>query len=212
MFPVFLNLHDRLCVVVGGGPVGRRKASALLQAGARLRLVCLEPRSPEEKWTGVEWLMEPYRPEHLEGASLVFAAANPELNRRIVTDAKSRGLWVNAADAPETGDLHLPATVRRGTFVIAIGTGGAAPALARQVRSRLERLFDDAYGRWAAVLAELRPRVLAAIADPPRRRLVFERLCRWDWLRRLRREDAGQVQAAMQAEVDALATGDDFGL
>lgn len=209
MFPVFLNLRDRLGVVIGGGPVGRRKAQALLEAGARVRLVCLETRWPEEQWQSIDWIMESYSPEHLAGAVLVFAAATPELNQRIVADAKERGLWVNAADDPDSGDLYLPATVRRGSLVIAIGTGGAAPALARQVRLRLERLFDDAYARWVALLAELRPLVLATIADPQRRRLAFERLCRWEWLRRLRKEEAAFIKMAMQAEVDALAADGD---
>jgi precorrin-2 dehydrogenase/sirohydrochlorin ferrochelatase len=205
MFPLFLNMMDRLAVVIGGGPVGRRKATALLTAGAHVRLVCLEQRPPDEVSSALTWLTEPYRPEHLDGADLVFAAATPEVNRRVVADARGQGVWVNSATDPEAGDFFVPAVVRCGDLVIAVSTGGSAPALAREIRRRLEIQFDEAFAQWSALLVELRPLILAQVADSEQRRLLLERLCCWDWLDRLRRDGIAAVRAALRVEIQAVA-------
>ena len=197
MFPVMLDLRGRLAVVVGGGAVGRRKVAALRAAGARVRVVCLEERPPEEP--DVEWSCVPYEPVHLDGAAIVFAAATPEVNREVVHDARSRGIWVADAAEPTAGDFHTPAVLRRGGLVVAVSTSGASPLLAARIRDRLDAALEPEYADWVALLAELRPEVLAV--EPSRRRAVFDRLCEEGWLERLRGEGVDEVRGAMRAEI-----------
>jgi siroheme synthase-like protein len=202
MYPIVLDLRGRLAVVVGGGAVGRRKAASLLAAGARVRLICLE--LPPEPAAGLDWLTDAYRPEHLDGAVLVFAAATAEVNRSVVADARARGLWVCSATEPGDGDFVVPAVVRRGELTVAVSTGGAAPAAAAALRRHLETVVDDAFGWWVALLAELRPAVLALpeTIQP----VAWQRLCEMGWVERLRAEGVQAVRPDMAAVVAALET------
>ena len=186
-FPLMLNLAGRLVVVVGGGEVGMRKAAAALAAGATVRVVDLP---------------DPYRPNHLDGAQLVFACATGEVNARVVADARSRNIWVNSATAPTAGDFTVPAVVRAGDFTCAFSTGGAAPALARRIREKLQAEFDAAFADWVRVLAEVRAVVLAEVTDPTRRRELLDGFADWPWLARLRADGADAVKAAMLATID----------
>ena len=196
MFPILLDLTGRLVVIVGAGAVGMRKLGALAESGASVRLI--DPRPLANLPPEVTHVAELYRTEHLEGASLAFACATPEVNAQVVTDARERGVWVNAATSPETGDFALPAVVRRGEFTLAVSTGGASPALARRVREKLEAEFDEAFAEWVRVLAEVRIDVLATVPDETRRREVLDSFAEWHWLARLRAEGAEAVRAAMR--------------
>src|SRR5437868_3096149 len=101
LYPLVFELADRRALVVGLGRVGNRRASALVAAGARVLIV--DPAAdPAAVPPGATILAEPYRPSHLDGVDLAFAAASPEVNRRVVADARSRGVWVNSASAPRS--------------------------------------------------------------------------------------------------------------
>lgn len=194
MFGLFLKLDDRLAVVIGGGPVGRRKAQALLDAGAAVRLVCLEERPVDAG--AVEWLTQPYEARHLDGASLVIAAATRGVNARVIADARARGVWACDAAEPGEGDFVTPATVRRGEVVVALTTG--VPALTRRLRERLEGEIGPEWATWAVLLAGLRPRILSAVPEP-RREELWRALTDGAWLDRLRDGDA-----AVAAEMEEL--------
>src|SRR5262249_10791980 len=152
----------------------------------------------------LDWLVEPFQPAHLDGAALVFAAGPAEINRQVAAEAHKRGIWINIADDPAGSDFFVPATVRRGDFVIAISTQGATPALARRLRLRLEKQFDDVFGQWVALLAEMRPIVRARLKDPAQRRQLWRSLTHWRWLGKLRRQGTDEVRRAILARIEAL--------
>jgi precorrin-2 dehydrogenase/sirohydrochlorin ferrochelatase len=204
LFPIFLNLSGRLVVVVGGGRVGLRKAAALLSAGARIRVVDPATHLHLDDFQvnfSIQHISEPYRTELLDGACLAIAAATPEVNVRVVADAKARGIWVNSATDPVSGDFMLPSVVRSGDLTLAMSTSGAAPALVRRIRESLQAEFDDAFAEWVRVLGEVRPLVLTTVTDPEQRRELFDRLTEWSWLARIRLEGAETIRAKMLAEI-----------
>jgi precorrin-2 dehydrogenase / sirohydrochlorin ferrochelatase len=147
-YPILLNLQGRLVVVIGGGVVGLRKVRGLLAAGARVRLV--EPKGCPLADAGLEVLCRPYRAGDLQGAVLAFAATDvPQVNRAVLEEGQRAGILVNVADALAPGDFNLPAVLRRGELLVAVGSGGLSPALASAVRDLLAAQLGE---EWATVL------------------------------------------------------------
>jgi siroheme synthase-like protein len=159
-------------VVVGLGPVGRRKLEGLFGSGATIRGV--DPLGWEgEIHACMQMLAEPYREDHLENASLVFAAATAEVNAQVVSDCRVRKIWVNAASAPASGDFAVPASWSDGPIRLTISTSGASPAMAALLRDRAATAIGPVASGLALLLAEMRPRILADVADPRVRDRIF---------------------------------------
>ncbi len=180
MLAVHLDVTGKLVLVVGGGPVGQRKARTLLDAGARVRLVALEVRPRDLDHPALTWLQEPFRSEHLIEVALVVTAASPEIDAEVARQARERGLWVNAAGDPEAGDLYFPATIQRGRLLVTVGTSGAAPSLAARVRDDLEAHLPESLATWLDLLEEMRCLAQETIADPDRRRALARELAALD--------------------------------
>jgi precorrin-2 dehydrogenase / sirohydrochlorin ferrochelatase len=169
-YPVALDLRDRLCLVVGGGPVAEVKVGGLLAAGARVTVVSPELTATLASWAAAGRIIQrshEYGPDDLDGQQLVFAATDRrEVTKAVAAEARRRGLWVNAADDPAFCDFLLPSVLRRGRLVIAVSTGGASPALAARVRRDLEALVPAEYEALVELAAEVRSE-LRARADRP---------------------------------------------
>ncbi len=152
LYPIFLDLSGRRCVVVGGGEVASRKARKLLQARARVVVISPEIK-PELESVAVEVHHRLYEEGDLEGAYLAFAATDSrEANSAVAREAEERGIPVNVADEPSEGDFALPSTLRRGRLQVAVSTGGASPTLARKIKDELEEVFGS---EWAGIVEEL---------------------------------------------------------
>jgi precorrin-2 dehydrogenase/sirohydrochlorin ferrochelatase len=200
MYPITLKLRGRRALVVGGGEVARRKVEALLEAGAHVKAVApqfcdsLAEMAIDEL---IECRRRRYREDDLDGVWLVIGATDdPAANAQVAADAEARGLLVNIVDQPELCSFLVPATVRRGSLVIAVSTGGSSPALARRIRLTLEQQFGPEYGALADLLGELRPQVMARIPDQSQRQAVWEQILDSAALRLLaegRPEEARQV-------------------
>jgi precorrin-2 dehydrogenase/sirohydrochlorin ferrochelatase len=175
-YPVLLDITRWTAVIIGGGPVAARKARGLLEAGAAC-VRCIAPAFCDAIPPQVERVWQAYRPEHLDGARLVFAATDdPQVNDAIVRDAGARHLPVNRADGDEDqpGDFTIPARLRRGEVILAISAG--SPALATLIRDKLDSSFDPRWEQMAHAMQELRPLIKSANVEIASRQRIFREL------------------------------------
>jgi precorrin-2 dehydrogenase/sirohydrochlorin ferrochelatase len=158
LYPAFLNLKGRLCVVFGGGKVAERKVAKLLAAQARVRVISPAAGNLLLQWAAdgqIEWVNRSYASGDAAAAWLVFAATNdPEVNRAIAAEAEAAGRLVNVADDVARCAFTVPASTRQGGVQVAISTFGTDPAKAKRLRELLESDIQDGTARFQAELAK----------------------------------------------------------
>jgi precorrin-2 dehydrogenase len=180
LFPAFLTVAGRRCVVVGAGPVAEEKIEGLLRAGADVRVVAPEAtRRVRElaRKKKLRWDERAFRASDLGGAFLVVAAtSSPSLHAHIYRLARRRGVLCNVVDDPEHCDFYYGSVVRRGELQIAISTGGHSPALAQRLRKKMEKEFGAEYEEWLKELGKIRKQLFAKKIAPKRRRALLHRL------------------------------------
>jgi precorrin-2 dehydrogenase len=196
-YPVFLDVRERPCVVMGGGQVAERKAIALFDAGAELTIVSpsLTPALRELAGKGkITHHQKDFEEQDIAGAYLVIAATNDAVvNEAVARACRKHGILVNAATSPDEGTFVVPSVVERGDLLIAISTCGDSPALARKVREELERAYGPEYGVFLEKMANLRRRLLTEVAEEDVRRKVYQAVVDSDVLSMLK---AGQTHGA----------------
>ena len=178
--PIFLNVRDRATVVVGGGAVAARKAELLVRSGARVTVIApgLAPAFDGLLAAArIEHRAERFTPDALTGACAVIAATDqPTINAHVSEVARALGIPVNVVDDLELSTFIVPAIVDRDPVIVAVGTSGNAPVLARFVRERIEALLPPQLGRLASLAGRWRRRVAKTL------RTVLERRRFWEWV------------------------------
>jgi precorrin-2 dehydrogenase/sirohydrochlorin ferrochelatase len=178
LFPMFLRLAGRRCVVVGAGALAESKIASLLDAGADVVVIAPEatPGVQQLATAGkLRWLNRPFAAGDLSEAFLVVAATgSPEADETVFQEGRHFGVLCNTVDDPPRCDFFYGAVVRRGPLQIAISTGGASPALAARLRRELEEQFGPEYQNWLLHLAQRRRAILAAHLPPEQKRQELE--------------------------------------
>jgi len=179
LFPMFLKLEGRSCLVVGAGAVGEPKIESLLVSGASVRVIAPRVSAPVAEWArkgAIAWDAREFNTTDLDGVFLVIAATSSrQVNGAIFREAQQRNILCNVVDDPEYCDFYYPAVVRRGDLQLAISTNGHSPALAQRIRRDLEIQFGPEYGEWLEELGKIRRQLFASGMNPDeRRRLLHE--------------------------------------
>ncbi|SDD25298.1 precorrin-2 dehydrogenase / sirohydrochlorin ferrochelatase [Paenibacillus sp. UNCCL117] len=193
-YPVMLQLEGKRCCVIGGGRVAQRKVQGLLDAGAEVTVISPRTTAALGTWAA-QGLLRLVRRHYEQGmqevqeAALLFAATDDEgVNASVREEGAALGIWVNAADTREHGDLLLPAVLRQGGLTVAVSTSGASPGLAQLVRDEIGEWLGSGYETYLDLLLELRLTVQQLVADTGQRQTLFRMMLDWDLQRRMRAE------------------------
>ena len=162
-YPISLNISGRKCVVVGGGEVALRKVRALLEHDANVEVISPDLCPELAQLSASERISvhnHGYETSDLAGAFLAIAATNDvEINQQVAEEARSKVILVNVVDDAENSDFIVPSYLRRGGLTIAVSTSGQSPALARKIRTRLEKEITKQYGPLTHVIGEVRSEI-----------------------------------------------------
>ncbi len=180
LFPIFLKLAARPCVVVGAGNIAESKIESLLTAEASVMVIAPDGLDRVHRWAEageIVWLRREYAQGDLAGAFLAVAATNtPAVNRAVYADANAADILCNAVDDPPFCDYYFPSVVRRGELQIAISTAGESPALAQRLRKEINAQLPLDTGEWLMELGRLRREVTAVEPIGEERKLLLHEL------------------------------------
>ena len=202
-YPVFLEMKDRRCVVIGGGAVAEKKVEGLVAVGANVTVIspAITDGLRELLTQGaIRHVAREYQTGDRAGYDLVFVATdNPEINAMVSSEARSLRIWVNSADDPDHCDFILPGVIRRGDLAVAVSTSGVSPAVARAIREELDEYFTADYARLVQIAGEVRRELREKSVSPDAS--AWNRALKGDF-RRLIRE--GRPEAARELLLESL--------
>lgn len=185
-YPVFLNLKNKCCVVVGGGKVAERKVLSLLKSGTEVTVISpeLTKRLKKEGLSRrIKHIQRRYKKGDLKNAFLVIAATDSnEINKKVSEDAPH---LINVVDLPSLCNFIVPSVVERGPLTIAISTSGVSPSMAKAIRKELEKLYGPEFARHLNSLKRIRTKAMAEIKDKKEREGFLKKLAADAW-RKLR--------------------------
>jgi precorrin-2 dehydrogenase/sirohydrochlorin ferrochelatase len=198
-YPIYLDVKDKKCVIVGGGEVAYRKVCSLKEAGAEVVVVSPETCPEIAVKKGIALIKKDYDESILDGALLVIAATDNEaVNKKVALDARKRNIIVNVVDHPELCSFIVPSTINRGDLCISISTGGASPAVAKSVREELEVVFGSEYEEYLNLLTKMRSIAMSDIKDSAKRRKVLQRLAEKDILNIVKNKGVTEAEARIR--------------
>lgn len=198
LYPVFLKLEHKKCLVVGGGAVAERKIAALVHCGAQVMVVSPSLTLALQKMVDsgdIAYRQGLYQAKDLDQAYLVISATNDlQLNSTIAADCNRRNMLVNVVDDPHRCSFFVPSVIERGALKIAISTGGKSPQLAKTIREDLEREIGSQFEEFVEFIGELREKIIAEVDEPRLRNEILKGLVDYHTLDLVKQGDLQQAK------------------
>lgn len=203
-YPIFVNLENKDCLVVGAGEVGKRKIESLINSGAgSVTIIDTRPVSPDlahvTDLPHVHFESREFRDHDLDGKFLVIACTSSEkVNWHISNLCTDLGILCNIVDQPEKCSFIVPATVKRGDLTVAISTAGQSPAMAKRIRRELQENFGDEYAHLLATMGRVRPLMLGLGMETKDNTAVFRALVNSNLLEAMKVRDLDAAQEILK--------------
>ncbi len=188
MYPVSIDLEGKNCLVVGGGRVAERKILGLLGRGANITVIAPETTARITALAG-EGVISLQRRDYIEGEAtgyflVIASTGSSRVNRLVSENAGTSNRLVNVVDTPELSNFYVPSVLQRGDLQIAVSTGGASPALAKEIRENLEDIYAPEYSKLLDRLRSFRCSLLESEPDPETRRSILTKIVHSPEIRR----------------------------
>jgi precorrin-2 dehydrogenase/sirohydrochlorin ferrochelatase len=206
LYPLFLNLKGKPCVVIGGGKVAERKVLSLIDTGARVLVISpkLTPllTSLLSK-RRISHRSRTYEKGDLEGVCLAVSATNSKrINEAVSNEARERRVFLNVVDIPRLCDFYVPAVLEQGDLLIAISTSGKSPALAKKIRKELEKQYGWEYGPFLELMGAIRLRLLTKSHDKPYNKKLLSKIISSNILYYLKEGKEDEINGILQEVLD----------
>ncbi|WP_045215830.1 precorrin-2 dehydrogenase/sirohydrochlorin ferrochelatase family protein [Desulfonatronovibrio magnus] len=201
-FPIFLNISDKTCLIVGAGSVGLRKIKTLMSCSPE-KVIVIDPFTDsldiQDQDSRLTHLKESFNVTHLEGCSLVFACTNdPEVNEKVARACQEKNILCNVAETPDQGDFILPGVFSRQDLIIAVSTCGCSPALTARIKQDLSDIYGPEYALLTELLAAVRKIILPLDLPQKKNREYFRAIVDSEALPLLKQGKSRQLAELLQ--------------
>ncbi|WP_296897423.1 bifunctional precorrin-2 dehydrogenase/sirohydrochlorin ferrochelatase [uncultured Megamonas sp.] len=208
MYPINLILDNKPCVVLGGGHVALRKVKGLLDAKAKVTVISPEivaelAKLVEEK--RIIWQKKCYEQGDLDDFTLAICAiGNEKINAEVQREAKQKKVILNVVDRLEFCDFALPAKIRRGDLLVTFSTNGKSPALAKYLRCKMEREFDETYAKWLDRLVQLRKEAIETLPTSDDREIFWRSALSDDVMELVKNKKYDEAEASIRDAISSF--------
>lgn len=208
MYPINLILDNKSCVVLGGGHVALRKVKGLLDAKAKVTVISPEivaelAKLVEEK--RIIWQKKCYEQGDLDDFTLAICAiGNEKINVEVQREAKQKKVILNVVDRLEFCDFALPAKIRRGDLLVTFSTNGKSPALAKYLRCKMEREFDETYAKWLDRLVQLRKEAIETLPTSDDREIFWRSALSDDVMELVKNKKYDEAEASIRDAISSF--------
>jgi len=202
LYPIFLNIERKNCLIVGGGSVALRKVKSLLSCGATVEVISPVVREEIRQFAEENRILlkiRGFEDGDEEGRFLIFAATGDrKLNQHIAELCREKTVWLNAVDDPENCDFYVPAILRRGDVCAAVSTSGDSPLLAAHLRDKVADVLPEEIGELAGILGAIRPQVTASAKSHKEKKALYEALLQEELLELLQEGKKDEVRERIE--------------